>query len=34
MVFFISDINLQDPLIYVNLTTLVHQSASITKPGL
>ena len=34
MVFFISDINLHDPLIYVNLTTLVHQSASITKPGL
>ena len=30
--FFISDINLQDQLIYVNLTSLIHQPAFIRKP--
>ena len=33
-VFFISDINLQDPLIYLNLTSLIHQPAFIRKPTL
>ena len=32
--FFIRDINLQDPLIYVNFTTLIHQPAFIRKPAL
>ena len=32
--FFISDISLEDPLIYVNLTTSIHQSALIGKPAL
>ena len=32
--FFISDINLQDPLIYLNLTSLIHQPAFIRKPTL
>ena len=33
-VFFISDINLQDPLIYLKLTSLIHQPAFIRKPTL
>ena len=31
--FFISDISLQDPLINVNLTTLIHQPAFIREPA-
>ena len=33
-VFFIKDINLPDPLIYVNLTILIHQPAFIRNPVL
>ena len=32
--FFIRDVSLQDPLIYINLTTLIHQPALIRKPAL
>ena len=32
--FFIRDISLQDPLIYINLTTLIHQPVLIRKPAL